>query len=199
MSEQAEIIEKLASDHPWPIRKPDLGFNSSGWFPICNQNALRRFLNENTKIVVELGAWVGLSTRWLTSQAPNAKVITIDHWLGSPENKDDPLVPILYEQFIANCWNYQSKIIPIRADTEIGIKKLKDSGLKPDLIYIDAGHDYKSAGRDLEACMDFNCPLVGDDFNPNSWAGVVRAVWEEANNGQRMLQVKGSAWMLTKE
>jgi len=199
MDDQRDIIDKLSAAHPWPENKPDLPFSESGWFPACNQDLLRRFIGENSKVIVEMGAWVGLSTRWIADNAPGAKVITIDHWKGSPENSSDPLVPILYEQFTSNCWGHKDRIIPVRSTTTQGIEELRKLGVRPDVIYVDAGHDYDSVCQDLKICMEFDCPLVGDDFNPNSWPGVVQAVWEEANNWHRELRVKGSAWALTKE
>ena len=189
-------IQELANLYPFPQKKPDLLFNPGGWFPECNQAVLSEFLNTDTKVVLELGAWIGLSTRWISDRAPKARVITIDHWLGSPENANDPLIPILYDQFITNCWNYKDRIIPLRASTVKGVDIIKQLGIKPDVIYVDAGHDYDSVVRDVRMCTEFGCPMVGDDFNPNSWPGVVKAVWEEAVMAQRILQIRGSAWSM---
>lgn len=197
MSENKRLQE-LVNLYPWPDKKPDLPFNPGGWFPECNQSVLSWFLNSDTKLVIELGAWIGLSTRWIADKAPKATIITIDHWLGSPENANDKLIPVLYDQFISNCWNYKGRIVPVRASTVKGIQMVKELGLKPDIIYVDAGHDYDSAVRDIRMCLDFGCPLVGDDFNPTTWPGVVKAVWEEAITGQRVLQVKASAWSISK-
>ena len=191
-------IQELANLHPWPLVKPDLPFNQGGWFPECNQAVLAGVLNADTKVVLELGAWIGLSTRWIADHAPNARVITIDHWLGSPENANDRLIPILYDQFVANCWNYRHRIIPVRLNTAKGVEQVKQLGLNLDVVYVDAGHDYDSAVRDIRMCTEFGCPLVGDDFNPNSWPGVVKAVWEEAIVAQRILQIRGSAWCMDK-
>lgn len=190
-------LQELANLYAWPQKKPDLAFNPSGWFPECNQALLAGFLNADTKVVLELGAWVGLSTRWICDHAPNARVITIDHWLGSPENANDLLVPILYDQFISNCWNYRGRLIPVRTSTVKGVGMVKELGIKPDVIYVDAGHDYDSVVKDIRMCTEFGCPLVGDDFNPNSWPGVVKAVWEEAVMAHRKLQVRASAWSMS--
>jgi len=195
MSENKRLQE-LVNLYPWPDKKPDLLFNSGGWFPECNQSILSGFLNGETKLVLELGAWIGLSTRWIADHAPMATVVTIDHWLGSPENANDKLIPILYDQFVSNCWNYNGRIVPVRTNTVKGVQMVKELGLKPDVIYVDAGHDYDSAVRDIKMCMDFGCPLVGDDFNPNSWPGVVRAVWEMSVDFGRDLTVRGSAWSM---
>ena len=193
---QQEAIADLVSKHPWPETKPDLPFNSSGWFPDCNQRVLAQHLSEKTKLVIELGSWVGLSTRWILDRAPNATVMAIDHWQGNPATAEQPLIPILYESFISNCWVYKDRLIPIRATTIEGIRMAKVRGLVPDLVYIDAGHDYESVQTDIKESISFGCHLVGDDFNPNAWPGVVRAVWEESNNFGRTLEVSGSTWTI---
>ena len=62
-----------------------------------------------------------MSTRWLCDQAPNARVITVDHWLGSSDHRQSPeyrpLLPTLYETILAASWDYREQIIPVRADT----------------------------------------------------------------------------------
>lgn len=191
-----EAIADLASKFPWPQTKPDLPFNGSGWFPDCNQKVLSRYLSEKTTLIIELGSWLGLSTRWILDRAPMATVLAIDHWKGDEAANDQTLVPILYESFISNCWAYKNRLIPIRATTLDGIRYARVRGLNPDLVYVDAGHDYISAQTDIRESMSFGCPLVGDDFNPNTWPGVVRAVWEEANNFGRPMTINGSSWTI---
>jgi len=186
----------LSKQFPWPKESPPLEFNPAGWFPECNKKLLSKHISRNTSVIVELGSWMGLSTRWFTDVAPWASVVAIDHWKGGPENKDDPSLPRLYEQFVANCWNKRSKIIPLRMTTSEGIKVLKDMCIKADLVYVDAGHEYNFVLNDIIDCGPFNCPIVGDDFNPNRWEGVVRGVWEGSVELQRNLHIFESGWVI---
>lgn len=189
-----EIIQKLLKERAWPPQKPNFPFDERGWFPKSNQETLLRFLNKDTKLIIELGSWLGLSTRWMLDQAPNAAIIVIDHWKGSPDTVE--VEENLYEKFLSNCWDYKERIIIYKDETTKILPNLQTLGLAPDLIYVDAGHDYDSASKDIRLCMGFDCSVVGDDFNPNSWAGVVRAVWEEACNYKRRLHVWGSCWSM---
>lgn len=184
---------------PWPDKKPDIPFNEGGWFPKANQSMLSRFLSDKTGIVVELGSWIGLSTRWILDKAPKATVIAIDHWLGGKENAGDPLLPVLHETFMSNCWAHKDRLVMLKMETLKGLDLLYDKKVHPDLFYVDAGHDYESAKGDVKKATRFKCPLVGDDFNPNAWEGVVRAVWEEATEAERDLFVVGSAWCIPKK
>jgi len=192
MRYENKVMDALWSRHLWPETKPDIPFKEDGWFPKCNQEALKTCLS-NATIIIELGSWLGLSTRWLLDNS-KADVIAIDHWNGSTPSEK---IPLLYETFLSNCWGYRNRLIPMRTTTLVGIEEVRKMGIKPNLIYVDAGHDYDSALADIKACLEFeHCILVGDDFNPNSWPGVVRAVWEEANNAGLDLRVHGSAWTI---
>lgn len=189
--DQDQKYRRLFERHQWPDRKPDIPFNDKGWFPKCNQQMLARYL-PGSGLVLELGAWLGLSTRWILTNS-NAKVVTIDHW--RPETvEEEKAVPLLYETFLSNCWAFKDRLMPLRDTTESGINQIKEMGLRPDVVYVDAGHDYESARRDILACADFGCVMVGDDFNPNAWPGVVRAVWECAVGVHTDIIVHGSSW-----
>lgn len=187
---------RLRDKYRWPRKKPDIPFNDAGWFPEANKKMLLPFLGDGTKLIVELGSWVGLSTRWMLDRAPNATLIAIDHWRGGPENKDDPLLPFLYETFLSNCWDYRQRLIPLRDDTDRGTNELLELGIKPNLAYIDAGHEFKNVFEDIFRCGKFGCPLVGDDFNPNRWDTVVKAVWEGSIEIRRPFRVWESAWVI---
>jgi hypothetical protein len=88
-------------------------------------------------------------------------------------------------------------MIPLRADTVEGMRWIADAGLRPDLIFIDADHQYDSVVADLTTALDLfpGTPIVGDDWD---WASVRSAV--EAVTGQRNLPVEatGSAWRIAK-
>jgi len=189
-----EGLKVLKERDSWGIPKPVFPFDDRGWFPVSNQETLLQHLNKDTKLIIELGSWLGLSTRWMLDQAPNAHIVCIDHWQGSPDTVEQE--PNLYEKFLSNCWDYRERISIFKGNTENTLPYLLSLGLTPDLVYIDAGHDYDSASRDIRLSMGFDCTLVGDDFNPNAWAGVVRAVWEEAANYKRRLCVWGSCWSM---
>lgn len=157
---------------------PNLPFDGQGW---CNNENLQLFdliLNEDTKLVVELGAWLGLSTRHILSRAKNAHVITIDTWLGSIEHLSMPEVsyklPNLYEQFFRNCWEYKDRLCPVRGTTRDALLfLLKNTEIKPCAFYVDASHATKDVYDDISQCRLFQGgPVLGDDWT-----------WETVRNG----------------
>jgi hypothetical protein len=74
---------------------------------------------------------------------------------------------------------FQDQIVAIPQTSLIGLRILQELGIKADLIYLDASHDYKDAKDDLELvwdCLADDGVLFGDDYL--TWPGVTRAVDE---------------------
>lgn len=191
-------IESLRRAHPWPEERPNVAARErEGWLFPSTQEMLARFLSSETKLVVELGSWLGLSTRFIAGRAPRATVIAIDHWKGSPEHEHDPalrdLLPVLYETFLTNCWNDRSRIVPIRSGTLEGLQRVGSFGLAPDVIYVDADHSYEAVAADLAAIERLfpSAIIVGDDWN---WEGVRRAASEHCARTGRPLAALDSGW-----
>jgi hypothetical protein len=157
--------------------KPD------GW--CCGQN-IRMFGNlcgPDTRVIIELGSWLGRSTMHLLEAAPNATILCVDHWLGSAEHQTRPewkeKLPRLYETFLRHHWPSRDRIVPMRMDTVEGMHEIAKAGVKPDLVYVDASHDADSVCRDLSSARLLfpSAQLCGDDWTFETVrAGVQRAI-----------------------
>lgn len=172
----------LKADLPPPYDSVELrAFNPEGFYN--NPSALEQLFHKHTpKIVIEVGCWLGQSTRHMASLLPpGGKLYAVDHWLGSVEHQRGqkfwtPLLPFLYEQFLSNVIHDQLThvIIPMRMSSIEASEQLAD--LKADLIYIDAGHDSASVYADLNAWfpkVKGHGILCGDDWG---YPDVCRAV-----------------------
>jgi len=161
----------LKANYPFPEKKPEVEPNDQGWFYEVNERALAPFLNADTKIIVEIGSWLGKSTRWILDKAPNAQIICIDTWLGAYEQHTErwclSMLPKAYDTFVVNMWEYRDRVTPVRCTSEVGLNLLKRNyGIIADLIYIDGAHDYISVKRDLSTAVRLypEAQLVGDDI-----------------------------------
>jgi hypothetical protein len=170
---------------------------SEGWLHDGVRAALAANLSARTRLVIELGSWLGLSTRFIAGRAPQAAIIAIDHWRGSPEHQVDPrqaeLLAVLYETFLANCWNYRGQILPLRQETSAGLTLLGKYDLRPDLIYLDADHGYEAVRRDFEQLLELfpAATVIGDDWD---WPGVEQAVTDVAGLRRLKIETDGVAW-----
>ena len=195
-------LRALGELQPWPKQRPDDAApgQEAGWLGAGSEVMLSRSLSGKTKLVVELGSWLGLSTRYIADAAPRATVISVDHWEGSEEHKTQEryrnLLLHLFETFQARCWNYRDRIVPLRMDSLSGLRRVAEAGLEPDFIYVDAQHTYEAVSAELKLIRDlFPHSLVGgDDYD---WQGVRQAVDEFASqNGLIVDRVGLRGWRL---
>jgi len=181
-----------------------------GWFNGQNRQVLKKLLGPDTECVLELGALLGLSTLYLAQWAPNATVITIDHWKGSREHqKYEPLADVLdklFEVFCVHLWDYRDRVIPMRTTTLVGMSELhitlaenlpvlgtQTVDIAPELIYIDASHETGPVYADTMLAMTFwpNAHIVGDD---GGWKSIKAAHVDIQRNTDRELINYGCCW-----
>jgi predicted O-methyltransferase YrrM len=156
------------------------------------------------QLIVEVGSWKGCSAIHMAKVAAGAglkpKIVCIDTWLGALEfwqNKNDGEhygalsitngYPTVFYKFLANvCFNgLEQQVIPFPQTSLIAARWLAWKQVQADLIYIDASHDYPDVALDLAAYYPLvrnGGVLFGDDFIPETWPGVARAVTEFAKD-----------------
>jgi hypothetical protein len=129
-------------------------------------------------------------------------VLSIDTWQGAAEfwerrftrGQYDPErdlkwkngFPQVYFQFLSNVVHEfhdaaRTLVIPFPAPARIAFEVLLQHGVQADLIYIDASHSYADVCGDIAAYFRLlrdGGVLVGDDYDPVNWRGVVQAVEE---------------------
>jgi hypothetical protein len=198
-------LARLRRAFPWPATKPEVASPTehAGWLGEGTDQALLSALSDRTQVVVELGAWLGTSTRFLAEKAPNATVISVDHWQGSPEHRARPeyrsMLPTLYETFLALCWQHKDRVIPLRMSTLEGLRTVARFGIEPDLVYVDAEHSYEAVTSELELASELfpRARLVGDDFD---WRGVRDAAQNFARRtGQHVERFGTRGWMIVNQ
>lgn len=180
-------------------------FNPHGWHG--NGHFLEELINKHSvKKVVEVGSWMGLSTRDIARMLPEEGIVyAVDTWSGAPEEFHDPtflgspeIIATLYDQFLSNVIhaNLTHKIIPMRMESCKAAATFSD---RPDLIYIDGCHTYEAVLQDLEAWWPFvkkRGILCGDDYHNSP--GVKKAVTEFALKNNVKAHPTGNFWRLEK-
>lgn len=193
----------------FPNEKPNVKPDNHGWFNAHMAKFIKPFITSDTKVIVELGAWLGSSTRWLCENS-TATIVSVDHWKGSIEHqgrKDvQDKLPTLYDTFIVNCWEYRDRIVPIRSNSTTGLHICKDLNIIPDLIFIDASHEYEDVLKDIQTADELfpKATLMGDDW---SWKNrrlngrftVREAVKDFAKQTKISIYEDGRCWRLDKK
>lgn len=191
--------------------QPDPTFVPPGWFadhPVFEQlvGALK------PRLVLDVGSLWGAScvrlARLARAASPGVEVtvVAIDTWLGSKEHFIDVPFPSPADYrygtlFHAFCGNVARAgqgevVIPFAQTSQAAAEVLAHYRVAPDLVYLDAAHEYRAVLADLEAYWALLPPggvLFGDDFEEPHY-GVIRAVLEFADKvGQRPQLAKAPA------
>jgi SAM-dependent methyltransferase len=186
-----EFIATSLLPPPYKDIQPVLPFDDHGWYKNARWIQKIFFFNDTKiKTVVEVGSWLGKSTRHIGQLLPkNGKLYSIDTWKGSIEDANDKVaqdkLPTLYEQFLSNTIRAKltDKIIPIKSDSLLAAETL--AAINPDLIYLDAAYDTDSVLKNLSAWYPFvkgkRGILCGDNWYWDSVKIALRRFCQEHN------------------
>ncbi len=178
-----ELERDLDNGIGWPSGRPREPRYRHGWFLPTHERVFEKVLEDvgEVKVILELGSWYGSSTEWLCERCPDAAVYAVDLWDDSfildkqrdhystmGDRKLENLLNNhpLWDTFLANLYSYRGQVVPLKMETVQGVKILKDKGIKPQIIYIDADHHYEPCKKDIQACLTAfpDAILVGDDY-----------------------------------
>jgi len=136
------------------------------------------------KLIIEVGTWKGASAIHMATLCKQNNLDTlilcidtflgsVEHWVNTPDGAPALNLkngrPTIYEQFLSNVIHEQltDVILPFTIDSINGGLALHQLGIKADVIYIDAGHEYESVKADLKTYKEVVRPggcIVGDDW-----------------------------------
>ena len=75
-------IESLRKKYDYPKLKPNIEKHVKGWQRAENVAYLRMVLSDKTKVILELGTFLGQNVLFMEKVAPNATIIAIDNFKG---------------------------------------------------------------------------------------------------------------------
>jgi len=172
------------------------------------EQLLTQHLHKEELFIVEIGSYVGYSALEIAKVCKKLnkkfQILCIDTWLGSPEfytqshwlflNKKNGY-PTIFFQFVKNVkyFNMEDSIVPLPLTSVSAAHLLRHYNLKPDLIYVDAAHEYESVKMDLESyypLISDNGIILGDDF---CWDGVKRAALDFTQQNHLSIHNVGEA------
>jgi hypothetical protein len=208
---QKKTMQNLYGQDVWEGFVPLANSTLSGWNG--DHPSLRRLASlPGDKLVADVGVWKGQSTINMALAMRDAGidgcVLAIDTYLGSPEHWDTiefsrtNAMPNLFEIFMSNVIHagVEDYVIPLPQTSVTASMVLKSKGIYPNLVHVDAAHEYEEALRDFQIYYDILSPggyIIGDDYH-ETWPGVVRAAGEFSAAIQRPLEIDGVKWIMRK-
>ena len=197
-------FKDLLKANPWPHECPNIDVLDHGWLAQENRDNLKGLLIDiNEPLVIELGTWVGKSAKFMLDLNDDLRIVTIDTFRGSPELLSNPefvkmIDSGLKPQAQRNLFDYRKRCCILELQSHVGLIRLYRNGLKPDLIYIDASHEYSNALRDMKLALEFfpDAIVCGDDSN---FPGVARALCHiEDNYDIKGIFENGAFWRIVR-
>ncbi len=183
-------------------------FDEFGWFDDGKARTLARLIRTHgVETVVEIGSFLGKSTRFIAETLPEGgTVIAVDHWRGNLEHQDPervdvyPKLATLYERFLSNVVHAGlcERIVPLRMGSLDAAQQVEQ---RPDLVFVDASHEYDDVQRDLAAWFPRLGPggvLCGDDWTWGAGRPVARAVEDFAARHGLTVKTEGKIWWILK-
>lgn len=194
-------MNRIGSENLYEGIIPSGNDNVFGWNSYSD--IFRRLVQEKRpSVIIEVGTWLGASAIHMAKVTKElslgTKIYCVDTWLGAQEfwtwgsgTKERDLrlkngYPQVYFDFISNVVQHgvQDIIVPVPNTSYVGSMILGSMGVKADLIYVDASHEYVDVKNDIASylrLMNVGGVMFGDDMN-NHWPGVKRAVAESFGN-----------------
>lgn len=177
--------------------------NQAGLTPILAQprrwDVLASFmLEQKYSTFVEVGCKEGRTTGHILKTVPDSRVIAIDPWIADPAPNNGDATRETYKdwdfakierEFWENVGDAKDRCAMWRTTSAEAAAKLNyqlcppSSAQVPDLVFIDALHDYDSVKQDIAQWwphVRIGGMLAGHDFN-HKWPGVERAVADSFN------------------
>lgn len=186
----------LGVSSPWPDEVPTTDTDNHGWFLPENRRGLSNVVSMESGIAIELGAWLGKSTRFLVDAG--WFVVSVDTWDGKPYERDVLAAqsvadkrPQMWETFLANQWTRRGRVLPLRMLTD---EAAQLPFPKVGLVYVDACHEYEAVMSDLRNYLPFlagDGVMCGDDWR---WKEVRRAVETFAHEAKLDIEQTGNYW-----
>ncbi len=197
---------ELQERYPWPEVRPAVAPHVHGW--TVHERAWRELLAPlDCPVVLEVGAWTGKTSLWLLREFPALRLVAVDFWtlagywaelwnqwlaerVVGPD--DTPL-----DLYRANLWAHRDRCVAVRGRSIEGMNAVSDL-CSPDVVYIDADHDYGHACGDIIFATSVwpDAIVCGDDFEDREPPvnGVKEAVLEVAEESGYEVRRDGRFW-----
>ncbi|MFF2960224.1 class I SAM-dependent methyltransferase [Streptomyces sp. NPDC057963] len=211
-----KVLSLLHEKSPYEGFPEDrVSYDPQGWgsdHPVFEREITRL----KPSLIVEVGTWKGASALHMAKIARSldidCEIVCVDSFLGSREHWLVPRwkselrlehgQPQVYRQFLANVVHdgFEDVITPFSCTSSHAAKILAHHDVVSDIVYIDAGHEYRDVLYDIDLFWQIIRPggvMIGDDF-ASYFPGVMRAVREFGDTISTSPEIDGDKWILRK-
>jgi predicted O-methyltransferase YrrM len=171
----------------------DKALACNGWMSEAELVWLAEAASRSSRIV-EIGSWAGRSACALGANTRGA-VFCVDTWERALVHANGAAIePTLFNEFCRNTTGLP--VIPVMTDSLTAAKWFLDSGIKADMIFIDANHEGPAVAADIMAWRPLLAEggtFCGHDYGFAGWPDVKTVVDELIPN----VKVIDTIWAAT--
>lgn len=187
-------IANLAARYPWPENQPETGVVDNGiWMLPSVRQALSDTIKVDHHCILEIGCWIGRSSRFIAELAGNSSVICLDQW-NEDESSGDSMDRV-FDSFRHECWEMRHRLITMRREIMEGLREVADCGICPDVIFFNSSSEDPLFPQYLTAALDLfpSSILLGHCFDKPE----VNALLENLRVERRLrLDSLSTAWRI---
>jgi SAM-dependent methyltransferase len=197
----SDNILNLANRYPWPDSRPaeKTSIQDRVWILPSVRQALADTIKVDDQCIVELGCWIGRTTRMLSDLAHHSTVVCIDPWTKYPfahvDSSDEHLEGELFDRFTLECWDIKDRVVPMRREYIDGLRELADSGVAPNVIFFNAITDCPELFLAICAALDLfpKTMLIGHCYDRSQVAKELQAMRDQR---RLRLDTLATAWRI---
>ncbi len=213
-AENQAALRLLRQRYRWPITRPNLdpidwSLDGGGRWMV-SELIQRNEIN----LILEVGSFLGGSIRKWLAASPTVNVVAVDPWpacgdleqFAREQGQSEATAQQLgrengfYQTFLANLWDNQDRVIPVRECAPAILYELSAIGLAPDLIYL----DLDPVGNEFELCHQLfpNAIMTGDNWHWRNESGespIRKPIYDFCQTHSRYLKVERATWIIDHE
>jgi hypothetical protein len=153
---------------PWPDQRPCDPVLWHWPYSMCMiVEGFKLLLPQDARVYVELGTFTGASAQVACRLAPHAHIICVDTWDGRGSAAYNAVAHRSLALCQANLWTWRHRVSLIQATSTEGLCEIAAAKLEPDLVFIDADHEYAHVHADIDLTKTLfpNTRICGDDWS----------------------------------
>ena len=140
--------------------------------------------------IVEIGSLFGHTTNLIASlKGMDVPLIAVENFTWNPFC----LPPKTHREFTKRTLRYALDHCSTQIfDGNAADFYLANATLRPSMVFIDAGHDYKSVRKDIDWAVSSGCPVISGHDYTDKYPGVIQAVDETFGD---KISLYGCVWI----
>lgn len=122
--------------------------------------------NQNSPVILEIGAYEWLATSWFLEKVPKSIVIAVDLWESNGYYDNN-----YYINFLHNISPWANRCVQMKSTSSDALLELRNNNTRVDYVYIDGAHDTETVMSDIVNVLPLMSAGGIIHFDDYKWTG----------------------------